>query len=148
MVQQATRYPGEVWPEVRRWTTCVVLYKAEDAKGGQVVLSHVDDMEVSAKRTDFEKLVQFMKDEGLKIKVERPLDVESGSMSFLKRRFRSMGDGSVEITMNSKYIEGLVEVLELGEAFSKKVPCPSAGCVKSSCATAIERGGNLPYHKN
>ena len=69
-----------------------------DAQGGQGVLSHVDDVEVSAKKNDFEKLVKFRKDAGLNIKVERPLDVDSGSMSFMKRVFRSMGEGIVEIT--------------------------------------------------
>ena len=91
------------------------------------MLSHVDDMEVFARKGDFEALVTNLKDEGLKIKVEGPLAVESGTMSFLKRVFRTRGDGSVEVTMNSKYIEGWVEVLELGEAFPKKVPCPSDG---------------------
>ena len=101
--------------------------KTEEKKGGQFVLSHVDDVDVFARKSDFEALVKSLKDEGLKIKVEGPLDVESRTMSFLKRVFRSMGDGSVEVTINSKYIEGLVEVLELGEAFPKKVPCLSDG---------------------
>ena len=47
-------------------------------------------------------------------------------MSFLKRGFRATGDGDVEITMmNNKYIEGLVEVLQLEKAYTKKIPCPA-----------------------
>ena len=50
-------------------------------------------------------------------------------MSFLKRGFRATGDGDVEITMMNnkyiKYIEGLVEVLQLEKAYTKKIPCPA-----------------------
>ena len=36
-----------------------------------------------------------------------------------------MNDGDVEITMNSKNIEGLVEALELDQSYPKKLPCPA-----------------------
>ena len=47
------------------------------------------------------------------------------SMSFLKRSFRSTNEGDVEITMNTKYVEGLLEVLKLEGAYPKRLPCPS-----------------------
>ena len=61
----------------------------------------------------------------MKIKVEGPMDEEEGSMSFLKRSFRSTNEGDVEITMNTKYVEGLLEVLKLERAYPKRLPCPS-----------------------
>lgn len=54
-----------------------------------------------------------MRNKGLKIKVEGPMDENEGSMSFLKRSFRSTNEGDVQITMNTKYIEVLVEALKL-----------------------------------
>ena len=77
------------------------------------MLSHVDDMELFASREDFKKLVDFLKGKGLKIKVEGPMDEKGGTMSFLKRGLRATNDGDVEIAMKNKYIEGLVEVLQL-----------------------------------
>ncbi|CAE7208752.1 unnamed protein product [Symbiodinium microadriaticum] len=62
---------------------------------------------------------------GLKIKVEGPMDEREGSMSFLKRGFQATEDGNVEMTINPKYIEGLVEVLGLEKAYTKKIPCPA-----------------------
>ena len=61
----------------------------------------------------------------MKIKVEGPLDEKEGSMGFLKRSFKSSTEGDVEITMNSKYVEGLIEVLKLEGAYPKRLPCPS-----------------------
>ena len=92
---------------------------------GIILLTHVDDMELYAPREDFEKLVEFLKSKGLKLKVEGPLEETEGSIGFLKRSFKSTHEGDVEITMNSKYIEGLVEVLKLEGAYPKRLPCPS-----------------------
>ena len=92
---------------------------------GIILLTHVDDMELYASKEDFEKLVEFLKSKGLKLKVEGPLDEKEGSIGFLKRSFKSTHEGDVEITMNSKYIEGLVEVLKLEGAYPKRLPCPS-----------------------
>ena len=92
---------------------------------GIILLTHVDDMELYASREDFEKLVEFLKSKGLKLKVEGPLEEKEGSIGFLKRSFKSTHEGDVEITMNSKYIEGLVEVLKLEGAYPKRLPCPS-----------------------
>ena len=61
----------------------------------------------------------------MKLKVEGPLDEKEGSIGFLKRSFKSTHEGEVEITMNSKYIEGLIEVLKLEGAYPKRLPCPS-----------------------
>ena len=96
----------------------------KDGKG-IILLTHVDDMELYASKEDFEKLVEFLKGKGLKLKVEGPLDEKEGSIGFLKRSFKSTHEGDVEITMNSKYIEGLVEVLKLEGAYPKRLPCPS-----------------------
>ena len=46
-------------------------------------------------------------------------------MNFLKRNFKSRGKDEVEITMNSKYVEGLVEVLKLEGIYPKKLPYPT-----------------------
>eukprot|EP00439_Symbiodinium_sp_Y106_P061355 s5691_g9.t1 len=92
---------------------------------GMIVLTHVDDMELYASREDFEKLVEFLRSKGLQIKVEGPLDEKEGSMGFLKRSCKSSNGGDVEITMNSKYVEGLIEVLKLEGAYPKILPCPS-----------------------
>ena len=96
----------------------------KDGKG-IILLTHVDDMELYASKEDFEKLVEFLKGKGLKLKVEGPLNEKEGSIGFLKRSFKSTHEGDVEITMNSKYIEGLVEVLKLEGAYPKRLPCPS-----------------------
>ena len=61
-------------------------------------------------------------------------------MSFLKKGFKATGDGDVEITMNNKYIEGLVEVLQLEKAYTKKIPCPA----DNSRAFQAKKGGMNP----
>ena len=92
---------------------------------GIILVTHVDDMELYASKEDFEKLVEILKSKGVKLKVEGPLEEKEGSIGFLKRSFKSTHEGDVEITMNSKYIEGLVEVLKLEGAYPKRLPCPS-----------------------
>ncbi|OLP76193.1 hypothetical protein AK812_SmicGene43904 [Symbiodinium microadriaticum] len=99
--------------------------RPERGEKGMIVLSLVDDMELYASKEEFHRLVEFLKGKGLKIKVEGPMDESEGSMSFLKRGFQATEDGNVEITMNPKYIEGLVEVLGLEKAYTKKIPCPA-----------------------
>ena len=95
----------------------------KDGEPGIIILSHVDDLEVFATKRGFEDLVKKLKAEGLKVKVEGPLERNHG---FLKRTFRATLEG-VEITMNAKYVESLEEVLQLGKASSKKLPIPSDG---------------------
>ena len=58
---------------------------------------------VFAKKSDFEKLVKCMKDAGVEDQGRRTWHIDSGSMNFLKRGFRCMGDGSVEIAMNNEF---------------------------------------------
>ena len=103
------------------------LFSKKPTKNGKgiILLTHVDDMELYATKKDFEKLVEFLKSKGLKLKVEGPLEEREGSIGFLKRNFKSTHEGDVEITMNSKYVEGLVEVLKLEGAYPKRLPCPS-----------------------
>ena len=112
---------------------------------GIILLTHVDDMELYASKEDFEKLVEFLKSKGLKLKVEGPLEEKEGSIGFLKRSFKSTHEGDVEITMNSKYIEGLVEVLKLEGAYPKRLPCPSDNgrsfSSKERRNESAERGG-------
>ena len=67
-----------------------------------------------------------LKAEGLKVKVEGPLERNHGSIGFLKRTFTATLEG-VEITMNAKYVESLEEVLQLEKAFAKKLPIPADG---------------------
>ena len=59
--------------------------RPEGSKRGIIVLSHVDDMESFSSREDFQKLAEFLKGKGLKIKVEGPMDEKRGTMSFEKR---------------------------------------------------------------
>ena len=114
--------------------------RPENGKQGMIVLSHVDDMELSASKEEFHRLVEFLKGKGLKVKVEGPMNEIEGSMSFLKRGFHATSEGNVEITMNSKYIEGLVEVLELEKAYTKKIPCPA----DNGRAFQAQKGGQDP----
>ena len=67
-----------------------------------------------------------LKAEGLKAKVEGPLEKNHGSIGFLKRTFTATSEG-IEISMNAKYVESLEEVLELEKAFAKKLPIPADG---------------------
>ena len=59
----------------------------------------------------------MMKAEGLKLKVEGPMEKGNGSIDFLKRTFTATIEG-VEISMNSKCVESLEEVLQLEGAFA------------------------------
>ena len=98
----------------------------KDGEPGIIILSHVDDLEVFATKRGFEDLVKKLKAEGLKVKVEGPLERKHGSIGFLKRTFTATLEG-VEITMNAKYVESLEEVLQLDKAFSKRLPIPADG---------------------
>ena len=98
----------------------------KDGEPGIIILSHVDDLEVFATKGGFEDLVKKLKAEGLKVKVEGPLERNHGSIGFLKRTFTATLEG-VEISMNAKYVESLEEVLELEKAFAKKLPIPADG---------------------
>ena len=98
----------------------------KDGEPGIIILSHVDDLEVFATKRGFEDLVKKLKAEGLKVKVEGPLERNHGSIGFLKRTFTATLEG-VEISMNAKYVESLEEVLELEKAFAKKLPIPADG---------------------
>ncbi|CAE7257883.1 unnamed protein product [Symbiodinium microadriaticum] len=58
----------------------------EGSEQGIIVLSHVDGMELFASKEDFQKLVEFLKGKGLKIKVEGPMDEkEDGSIVRFKQ---------------------------------------------------------------
>ena len=93
-----------------------------------------------ATKEEFQELIEFLRKKKLKIKVEGPLSVHEGSMSFLKRGFSAVNEGDVEITMNSKYIEGLIEALELEQAYPKKLPCPA----DNGRAMQAKKGGMDP----
>ena len=91
-----------------------------------IILSHVDDLEIFATKHEFEDLVKKLESEGLKLKVEGPLEQGKGSIGFLKRTFTATFEG-VDISMNAKYVESLEDVLELDRAFPKKLPVPADG---------------------
>ena len=93
---------------------------------GVIILSHVDDLEIFATKSGFKDLVKKLEAEGLKLKVEGPLEQGNGSIGFLKRTFTATFEG-VEISMNAKYVESLEEVLELENSFPKKLPIPADG---------------------
>ena len=120
---------------------------------GMIVLTHVDDMELYASRNDFEKLVEFLRSKGLKIKVEGPLDEKEGSMGFLKRSFKSSNEGDVEITMNSKYVEGLIvsigqwKVVPSEERRNGSAECGGPPHVpKRSWDTVVSSTGKTGHH--
>ena len=96
----------------------------EDEEPGIIILSHVDDLEVFAAREGFEDSVRKMKAEGLKLKVEGPMEKKDGSI--LKRTFTATYEG-VEIWMSSKCVEFLEAVLQLEASFAKKLPIPADG---------------------
>ena len=89
-------------------------------------MSHVDDLEIFATKSGFKDLVKKLEAEGLKLKVEGPLEQGNGAIGFLKRTFTATFEG-VEISMNAKYVESLEEVLELENSFPKKLPIPADG---------------------
>ena len=100
--------------------------RPEKGKQGIILLSHADDMELHASRKDFSQTCG--------ISQKQRLEDQSGRTARCKRRTNASlenripineCEGDVEITMNSKHIEGLVEVLKPQEEFSKKIPCPS-----------------------
>ena len=91
-----------------------------------IILSHVDDLEIFATKHGFDDLVKKLESEGLKLKVEGPLEQGKGSIGFLKRTFTATFEG-VDISMNAKYVESLEDVLELDKAFPKKLPVPADG---------------------
>ena len=104
-----------------------LFYKLpKDGEPGIIILSHVDDLEIFATKHGFEDLVKKLEAEGLKLKVEGPLEQGSGSIGFLKRTFTATFEG-VEISMNTKYVESLEEVLRLENSFPKKLPIPADG---------------------
>ena len=104
-----------------------LFYKLpRDGEPGIIILSHVDDLEIFATKSGFKDLVKKLEAEGLKLKVEGPLEQGNGAIGFLKRTFTATFEG-VEISMNAKYVESLEEVLELENSFPKKLPIPADG---------------------
>ena len=104
-----------------------IFYKLpKDGEPGMIILSHVDDLEIFATKHGFDDLVKKLESEGLKLKVEGPLEQGKGSIGFLKRTFTATFEG-VDISMNAKYVESLEDVLELDKAFPKKLPVPADG---------------------
>ena len=102
-----------------------LFYKLpKDGEPGIIILSHVDDLEIFATKRGFKDLVKKLEAEGLKLKVEGPLEQGNVSIGFLKRTFTATFEG-VEISMNAKYVESLV--LELENSFPKKLPIPADG---------------------
>ena len=65
-----------------------LFYKLpKDGEPGIIILSHVDDLEIFATKHGFKDLVKKLEAEGLKLKVEGPLEQGSASIGFLKRTF-------------------------------------------------------------
>ena len=82
----------------------------------------------SPREKDLETYILWkMKAEGLKLKVEGPMEKKNGSIGFLKRIFAATYAGGGEISMNSKYVESLAEALQLEGSFAKKRPIPADG---------------------
>ena len=71
-----------------------LFYKLpKDGEPGIIILSHVDDLEIFATKHGFKDLVKKLEAEGLKLKVEGPLEQGSGSIGFLKRTFTATFEG-------------------------------------------------------
>ncbi|CAE7237776.1 unnamed protein product [Symbiodinium sp. CCMP2592] len=85
--------------------------------------SHVDDMQILGVKGAPMALANRLKDKGLKVKIDGPVDVNGGTSHFLKRKFESIEKGLV-ITQDVKYAERLVGLLELEKANVKRTPMP------------------------
>ena len=71
-----------------------LFYKLpKDGEPGIIILSHVDDLEIFATKSGFKDLVKKLEAEGLKLKVEGPLEQGNGSIGFLKRTFTATFEG-------------------------------------------------------
>ena len=90
----------------------------------QVALnSHVDDMQILGVKGAPMALANKLKDKGLKVKIDGPVDVNGGISHFLKRKFESDEEG-LTVTQDVKYAERLVGLLGLEKANEKKTPMP------------------------
>ncbi|CAE7029864.1 unnamed protein product [Symbiodinium sp. CCMP2592] len=85
--------------------------------------SHVDDMQILGPRGAPMQLASDLKAEGLKLKVDGPVDLGGGCSHFLKKKFQGLGD-AIEVTQDTKYAERLQSILGLEKAHGKQNPSP------------------------
>ena len=87
-----------------------------------VIMSHVDDLQILSNQEDADALCGIFDKAGFQLEKEGPCDVfKGGECSFLKRTFRMIDEGML-VSMSSKYIRSLVDLLELNGKKPKKTP--------------------------
>ena len=92
--------------------------------GRLVINSHVDDGKVLAVPGEMKKLREHLEAHKLKVKIEGPCRLDSGSCRFLKRAYE--GHGSyICVKQEPKYVQKILEVLGLQNASSKPTVWPS-----------------------
>ena len=87
------------------------------------VNSHVDDLQVLSVKGKGEELATKLREKGLQLKVEGPVTLEGGTAHFLKKSFLGGNEG-ILVNLDKKYIQSLVELLQLEKAKGKLSPCP------------------------
>ena len=86
--------------------------------------AHVDDLQLVGSEPRCQQLLESLKKAGLKLKVEGPFDVSGGQGRFLKRLF--IGDGyGIKLIPEGKYVDKIVEILNLQKSGIKRTPLPS-----------------------
>ncbi|CAE7811967.1 unnamed protein product [Symbiodinium sp. CCMP2592] len=78
--------------------------------GRLVINTHVDDGKVLAAPGEMEKLREHLELNKLKVKVEGPCRLDSGSCRFLKRAYEGHGD-YISVKQEPKYVLKILEVL-------------------------------------
>ena len=98
--------------------------KVENEKQRPLIVStHVDDLQIIGDDGEVQELLQHLRDQGWKLQVDGPCGPHvQGSCSFLKRKFLSDGQGKLWVKLNNRYVEKLVEILNLGNSKEKGVP--------------------------
>ena len=98
--------------------------KVENEKQRPLIVStHVDDLQIIGDDGEVQELLQHLRDQGWKLQVDGPCGPHvQGNCSFLKRQCLSDGQGKLWVTLNNKYVEKLVEILNLGNSKEKGVP--------------------------
>ena len=92
-------------------------------KGQIACSSHVDDLQTLGFPERSVRFQKAMKAKGLKIKIEGPVTMEGGECRFLKRLF--VGDGTgIRVVPEQKYVEKLIDLLQLHKSASKPTPLP------------------------
>ena len=98
--------------------------KVENEKQRPLIVStHVDDLQIIGEDGEVQELLQHLRGQGWKLQVDGPCGPHvQGNCSFLKRKFLSDGEGKLWVELNNKYVDKLVEILNLEKSKEKGVP--------------------------